>query len=552
MQDFAVIAVAYGGYISLVKFIPFLVLFFLWWPLIGWVYEDTERVETNRPLWTGAVLGAGVLAVLFWLLVPIYLVGMFIYVITVITGALVYVKHRNARVMDFDRVLTADHIKSLFSRSADQGSEMKNTVFITANKNEVELPQPRTPEFYGYKHCFELVTDAIWRRADTVTFTPGPQAYAVTYTVDGAAFQQPEITKEQMDFLLPFLKQIADLDTKERRKPQKGKFKVLRDKDTFEWEVQTAGSTAGEQIRLVRSLAESVTKLTDLGLMPEQFERLSAMRDLKEGLFIVSGPKRSGVTTTFYALIRNHDSYTNNINTLERRTSGVLPNVTQTIFDQAKSGVTFAEELARVIRMGPDIVGVADCEETKAAQAACSGAIDQKIVYVTLEADSVITALRKWMKLVGDRKLLSHGLLGICNQRLLRVLCTECKQAYAPNKELMRKFNLNPEKTKALYRAGKVLYDKHGKPSTCDHCQGTGFVGRTGVFELVMLNDDLKKVIRKAKTMQEISTEFRRAKMLLLQEQALRKVINGTTSINEMIRVLSPPKKSTPVGKAEP
>ena len=140
MQDFAVIAVAYGGYISLIKFIPFLVLFFLWWPLIGWVYEDTEHVETNRPLWTGVVLGAGAVAALFWLLVPIYLVGMFLYLIAVITSALVYVKHRNARVMDFDRVLTADHIKSLFARSADAGAEMRNTVFITANKNEVELP----------------------------------------------------------------------------------------------------------------------------------------------------------------------------------------------------------------------------------------------------------------------------------------------------------------------------------------------------------------------------------------------------------------------------
>ncbi len=551
MQDFAVIAVAYSGYISLVKFIAFLVLFFLWWPLIGWVYEDTERVDTSQAVWTGAVLGAGALAVALWLLVPIYLVGMFIYIIAVITAALVYVKHRNARVMDFDRVLTADHIKGLFSRGADPGTEMKNTVFITANKNEVELPQPRTPDFYGYKQCFELVTDAIWRRADTVTFAPGAQAYTVAYTVDGAALKQPEIPKEQMDFLLPFLKKIADLDEKERRKPQKGKFKVQRDKDVFEWEVQTAGSTAGEQVRLVRSLAESVTRLTDLGLMPEQFEKLNVLRDLKEGLFIVSGPKRSGVTTTFYALIRNHDSYTNSINSLERRTSGVLPNVTQTVYNQAKSGLTFAQELARVIRMGPDIVGVADCEDPKAAQSACGGAIDQKIIYVTLEADSVITALRKWMKLVGDRKLLSHGLLGICNQRLLRVLCSECKQAYAPNKELMRKFNLNAEKTKALYRAGKVLYDKHGKPSTCDHCQGTGFVGRTGVFELVILNDDLRKVIRKAKTMQEISTEFRRAKMLLLQEQALRKVINGTTSINEMIRVLSPPKKGAPAEKTE-
>jgi type II secretory ATPase GspE/PulE/Tfp pilus assembly ATPase PilB-like protein len=349
-----------------------------------------------------------------------------------------------------------------------------------------------------------------------------------------------------MKYLIHFLKHLADLDTKEIRKPQKGKFRVAKDKENTEWEVATAGSTAGEQVRLKLLTREGITRLVDIGLMRDQYEQLNGFRELKQGLFIVAGPKKSGVTTTFYALLRNHDAFLNSINTLERQPSTELPNITQNIYTLSDTGTsTFGKKLQAVVRMGPDIVGVADCEDSETAQVACTSAKDGKIIYVTFEADSVIQALGKWLKLVGDRNLAAETLLGISNQRLIRKLCNECKQAYAPDKELFRKFNISAEKTKVLYRAGKVQYDKHGKPVTCEHCQGTGFVGRTAVFETIIITDELRTAIKQAKSLPEIGAQFRRAKMLYLQEQALRKVISGTASVNEMIRVLSTSKAKT-------
>ena len=181
----------------------------------------------------------------------------------------------------------------------------------------------------------------------------------------------------------------------------------------------------------------------------------------------------------------------------------------------------------------------AECEDAETAKIACAAARDGKLMYVTVQADNVLQALGKWLKFVGNKNVVAETLIGACNQRLLRLLCDECKQAYTPDKELFRKFNINAEKTKVLYRAGKVQYDKHGKPSTCEKCQGTGYVGRTGIFEIVTLNDELREVLRQSKSLPEIGTQFRRAKMLYLQEQALRKVIAGTVAINEMIRALS-------------
>jgi type II secretory ATPase GspE/PulE/Tfp pilus assembly ATPase PilB-like protein len=546
MPDLFIAALEYGGYISAVKLVVFVVCFFLWLPLVVWVHNDAAALETKHTFWTGIVLGAGAAGLLIWQLVPIFLVGMLVYMLGVAGTSLAYVKHRNTRVMDFDRVLTVEHLKSLFVSKEKKLEELKSFVFITANRNEVPLPEPRTPDFFGYKMAYDLLRDATWRRADNIMFSPTAQEYNVTYYVDGAGLKQPSMPSDQAKFIIHFLKNIADLDIKEKRKPQKGVFVVAKGKETVEWEVTTAGSTAGEQILIKLLSVKDIAKLDEVGLMPDQLEQLNSLSRLKQGLFIVAGPKKSGVTSTFYALLRNHDAFLNSINTLEKHPSSEVLNITQNVYSPSDTGTTtYAKKLQEVIRMGPDIVGVADCEDSETARSACAGAKDGKVIYVALEADSVIQALAKWLKLVGDKRLAADTLLGISNQRLLRKLCKECRQAYAPNKDIIRKFNINPEKTKVLYRAGKVIYDKHGKPSECESCQGAGYVGRTGVFEMIIINDDLRKIVRDAKSLPEIGTHFRRAKMLYLQEQALRKVIAGITDINEMIRVLSTSKAKT-------
>jgi type II secretory ATPase GspE/PulE/Tfp pilus assembly ATPase PilB-like protein len=267
---------------------------------------------------------------------------------------------------------------------------------------------------------------------------------------------------------------------------------------------------------------------------------LNKIRDGKQGVFIISGPKKSGVTTTFYALLRQHDAFLNSIDVLERQPTADLPNINQITFSLSDTGTTtFAKRLLSLVRMGPDIIGVAGCNDSESAKISAQASEDNRIVYVTLEADSVVTALGKWIKLVGDKKLAVETLIGISNQRLVRNLCGECRAAYSPNSGLLRKFNLSSEKVKVLYRPGKVVYDKRGREKTCPNCQGTGFYGRTGIFELIMLNEKLKEAIKPLNTLTEIGTQLRHAKMLYLQERALKRVIDGTTAVNEMIRSIS-------------
>jgi type II secretory ATPase GspE/PulE/Tfp pilus assembly ATPase PilB-like protein len=275
------------------------------------------------------------------------------------------------------------------------------------------------------------------------------------------------------------------------------------------------------------------------------------LHNARKGVFIVSGPKNSGVTTTLYTLLRNHDAFLNGITTLEKQISGKLPNITQNTFALGDSGITtYAKKLQSIVRMDPDIVGVADCGDAETAQIACTAA-EGKLIYVVIEEESILRALAKWIKLVGDKNKAVECLLGLSNQRLLRKLCEQCKQAYEPNSELLHKFNIPAEKGKVFHRTGKVVYDKRGKASPCDICQETGYFGRMCIFETIILNEKLRNAVKQAKSLSDVGTELRRAKMLYLQEQGLARVISGITSINEMVRVLSKAKDQKPTGEEQ-
>jgi type II secretory ATPase GspE/PulE/Tfp pilus assembly ATPase PilB-like protein len=531
----------YGGYISPIKLAVFLVLFFLWLLLISWVYKDAQAVGTKEVFWTSIVVGVGAAATIIWLIVPVFIVGILFYLVAVGTVLVSYVIHRNAKVPEFNRVLTAEHIKGLLSSGTTKtkvaGGEF---VFITANNNEVPMPEPKTPDFFGYRAACELFINVKRRRASDIVFSVRPESCKVTYYVDGVGLQQPDLAKEQTEYLIRFLKNLADLDPDEKRKPQAGRFTVMRDEEDIEWELKTAGSTAGEQVVLRQVAQHQMKKLDEMGLTAEQYQQLSKLRQVKEGVFIIAGPKGSGVTTTFYALLRCHDAFLNSINTLERQPSAELQNITQNVFTLSNIGTTsYGKRLESMIRMGSDIVGVADCEDAETAKIASAAAKDAKLIYVTLESDNVMQALGKWIKLVGDRNLVAETLLGISAQRLLRKLCERCRQGYEPNKELLKKFNIPAEKAKVLYRAGEVVYDKRGKATICEDCQGAGFLGRTGIFEVIMIDDRLREVIKRSESLSQIGTEFRRAKMLYLQELALEKVVAGETAISEMLRIFS-------------
>jgi len=542
MSELLLLSVQYGSYISIAKFTLFIVLFFAWLPLVGWVAKDATIVGTKETFWAGIVFAAGTIAAIIWLLVPIFLVGMILFLVATIVPVIIYAKHRDNKVPDQQRILSAQLFKTLFSkREKKQAAAVLDEItFVTAHNNIISAPESGTAEASIYKIAYDIFNDCIWRRASDVIMAPVPPNYNVIYYIDGVPQKQSPLPRQQVEQFISFTKKLAGLDVNEKRKPQRGKFYVRRNEQNTEWEVITAGSTAGEQLRLKQAMQQQISKLSEIGLTSDQLEHLSKIRELKQGLVIVSGLKKSGVTTTFYSLLKNHDPYLNTIVTLERQPSEDLPSITQNVFALSDSSTTtYAKKLQALLKLRCDVVGVADCDNSETAKVACTAAAEGRLVYVILEAESVIRALGKWVKLIGDKNTAVENLAAITNQRLLRKLCDQCKEAYEPNKDLLRKFNLPADKVKILYRAGKPKPDKRGKLVICQACQGTGFVGRIPIFEIIILNEELRNFIKQSRSLSEIATEFRRAKMRYLQEQGLKKVIAGATAITELVRVLS-------------
>ena len=266
MSNLLLTSIEYGGYISPIKIIIFLVLFFAWLALVNWIYKDAGTVGTKVSFWTAAIFSAGAAAAIIWLIIPVFIIGLLFYLIVVCTASAAYVTHRNAQVPDFDRILSADHIKGLFTNKSKKTDALKELLFITANNNEVPIPEPGTPDFFSYKITYDIITNAILRRVSDVVFTPDHQNYRVIYYVDGAALKQPSISKEKLEQFIHFVKNLADLDLNEKRKPQKGNFRTYKDEESIDWEVSTAGSTSGEVIKVKQLTQQCITYLSDINL----------------------------------------------------------------------------------------------------------------------------------------------------------------------------------------------------------------------------------------------------------------------------------------------
>jgi type II secretory ATPase GspE/PulE/Tfp pilus assembly ATPase PilB-like protein len=491
-------------------------------------------------VWNLIVLGGGVLAAMLGLFVPMFWVGFTLFLVLNIAIMVVYVVHRNGLVQEEDTVCTPAHFRrmreeGLFGKKKDL-KEVKERVRLTgADKKVVPIPD-EGEEREQYRLTQDLLFDAFWRRATVVEIVPSGQYAKTVLEVDGVPIEADPMSRADGDAVIQFLKKIAGLSMEERRKPQRGEVvAAVGGENKNKVFVQTDGSTAGEKVsfRIIRG--ESNFKVPDLGFNPKQLEAVQVAREALNGLVLMSAPSGSGLTTTIYSMTRTHDRFLQNIQTIEYERELPIDNVTQKIYNPSE-GKTFAEQLQRLVRSDPDVIVLPELREREAAVIAAQSAANKQKVYVGVIANDIFDALRKWIAMVGNKTLVAKGLLAVCNQRLVRMLCSECKEAYKPDPQMMRKLNLPPDKH--LYRPPEPQFDKRGNPIVCQACQGTGYVGRSGVFDWLAVDENLRKVIVQSKSMSEIQNYVLKKGGVGLQAQALAKVLDGRTSIQEVVRAV--------------
>ncbi len=540
-----------GGYVNLVKVGAVVVLLGMWVAATQWVDRDTSVVKTRREQWnvitiSGGLVGFFALFVPPWV-GPLFFVGLFFWLLLAGGALLAYVIHRNGRVLPAARVLTKDHIKRLLSPGGGKGKAVKDKgqrVRLDDHEGKpVAFPED-TEEALDYQAVQDFLCDMLWRRVSEVDMLAGREKYSLAYRVDGVASKRPEgLPSEDGERVFRYLKRLAGLNVEELRRPQTGKIRTALLGDDSDHVghtlVHASGTTAGERMRLHFQHGPALLPIKELGLAAQREAVLRVILKKPSGLVLITGLPHNGITTTEYAVLRAHDVYMQNIHTLERRVLIELDNITQRSYDGRKADANFARTLQSVLRREPDVVLVGECEDGETAQVATRAAAETRKIYMGMHAKDSFDALSRYLDMVDDNRRAAKALIGVLNQRLIRVLCTQCREAFRPDPTTLKKLNLPASKIDRFHRppTGPLL-DKKGREMICPACQGTGYVGRTGLFELLLVDAPVKKLIAEGAAINKIRTQCRKARMHYLQEEGLLKVIDGTTSMNEILRSL--------------
>lgn len=542
----------HGGYLSYLRIAVILVAIVPWLLFCQWVDKDTVYVKRmSREGWNGVVLAGGTVGLAVWLFLPwksagLFAAGMGLWFLITAGTCAVYVVVRNSKVDVNARVFTPRHIKSKLSGMGKKDKDKYDAierVRLTAHDGK-RVPVPTDPnQIDPYEAAQGLLFDALWRRATEVDLVVTPTVSRLAYLVDGVKTARDELlARDAAEQALSLLKGVAGLDVNERRKPQKGSFYAAiagPNANMTSVKVEGSGTTQGERLSMKIVGDENRLRIGDLGMTEAQQKQFEEVCAKPSGLVIVSGPKVSGVTTALYAALRSHDAFMQNLASLERVPLMELENITQHIFDPTKADVPYSRQLQTILRREPDVVMVSDCPDRETAHLAVKAAQDGKKVYVGLPAKDSFDALKKLVSLAGDTDGVANVLLGVTCSRLIRKLCIACRQAYKPDLALLKKANLPADKIEHFYRPPPDgLVDAKGNPIVCTNCQNSGYFGRTGVFEILTVDDTMRELIRNGQPINNIRAQARSNSMLFLQEVGIQKVMAGTTSMTEVLRVL--------------
>ncbi len=538
-----------GMYLNLFKLAPVLLLFIMWAWTTWWVDDDTKDLNNLRfEMWNSIVFFTGVLGFALIWAIPIYAIGLVLLLLAYFVPLLTYVASRNQTVPDDEKVLTPYHLgevtnrvmnklgmKGMFNRGESTVDKAGPPITFVGKGQAGKVDTDRVAkaeESRFYMSAKELVYDAVLRRATDIHLEPSPEQLAVRYRIDGIMHAAEPFDRPTGDAVVNIFKVLCALDISEKRKPQDGSFGAKLEGREIDFRVATSGSKSGEKLVMrILDNASSVGRLEEVGLRPKMVQEIRASVTQPHGMFLCCGPTGAGKSTTLYACLREIDRFQKNIITVEDPVEYRLDNVTQMEIN-TKSGQTFAGSLRSILRQDPDVIMIGEIRDQETATIACQAATTGHMVFSTVHANDTVTALFRLLDLGIEPFMIASALSAVLGQRLVRVLCETCKEPYKPKPEFLKKANLPPDKVEVFYRPPKE------PEQVCPACGGTGYMGRTGIFELLVISEPMRELIRDNPSPNAIKAEARKTGMIYLQEDGLRQVIQGRTSIEELMRVV--------------
>lgn len=373
-----------------------------------------------------------------------------------------------------------------------------------------------------------LFTQAIKQKASDIHIETYENRVLVRNRIDGVLHEVLEIQRGIAPLVISRVKVMAKLDIAEKRIPQDGRIALRIGVHNIDVRVSTLPSNHGERI-VLRILDKQATQL-NLGLLGMPESTLKAMRkmiDEPHGIILVTGPTGSGKTTSLYAMLTELNQVSRNILTIEDPIEYDLPGIGQTQVNN-KVQMTFAKGLRAILRQDPDIVMIGEIRDLETAEIAVQASLTGHLVLSTLHTNSALGALTRLRDMGVESFLLSSSIVGLIAQRLVRKLCEHCKAAHEIEEDEILLIN-SPETNK-----DSLIYE----PVGCKECNQLGYRGRTGIYELIKIDETLRGMIHRNENLQELETYLRPDNPSIRQD-GFKRVLAGDTSIAEIIRVTS-------------
>ena len=370
---------------------------------------------------------------------------------------------------------------------------------------------------------------AIKEGASDIHIEPQSKGVRVRYRIDGVLHEQMKIPQYVLNPLISRVKIMSEMNIAERRIPQDGRIKITMQGKEFDMRVNTCPSVFGEKI-VMRILDKSsvMLGLDKIGLYEDMQAMLLDIAMQPNGMLIVCGPTGSGKTTTLYSLLNVVSSIEKNVSTVEDPVEYQLPGLTQVQVNR-KAGLTFATALRAFLRQDPDVIMVGEIRDLETAEIAVQASLTGHLVLSTIHTNDAPSSATRLGDMGVEPFLISASLSGAMAQRLARSICKNCKEEYEPPRETLLRFGFDP-----LKHPDQKFYRGRG----CDVCKQTGFKGRTGIYELMQINEELQELIVRRAPVTEVKEAARANGMMTLQEDGFRKCKDGHTTVEEVMRVV--------------
>jgi general secretion pathway protein E/type IV pilus assembly protein PilB len=370
-----------------------------------------------------------------------------------------------------------------------------------------------------------LLVDAVKRGASDIHFEPEYAFLRIRYRIDGVLETVRSLHKTYMPGITVRLKVVSTMNIAETRSPQDGRLSLTLNGRPIDFRVSTQPTIYGENIVLrVLDREKSIISLDRMRLSKDSLEKIDLMLARPEGILIVTGPTGSGKTTTLYSLLAQVNDETVNIMTLEDPVEYPLTLMRQTSVGEV-ARMDFADGIRAIMRQDPDIILVGEVRDKETAEMAFRAAMTGHQVFTTLHTNSALGAFPRLLDIGIQPDIMAGNIIGIIAQRLVRVLCTHCKEAYAPSKEERQLLGSAADQVSYLHRS-----------VGCKQCDNKGYKGRTTVMEILLMDGDLDELVARRATAKELRTAAMAKGYRSLSDEGLQRVIEGTTSLVEVAR----------------